>query len=267
MPSPTYDIRETPVASEVALAVFVEKSVMAENPSILPDEGALYGTIDAKLMPADLSSEWNNYRYLGNETGNATNLVLIFGKVRTQEERDTPYRTLTSFGDHRWPPILEALAFFKDAAFGRSTYGSKGGKSAIITGPSYFVRQVYQCEVNEGSRFISEEFFSDVPFDIPTYPVPIPRAVYYDVPGAHGGFQECIGPEIRIPNFQTANAAFVVGNQSAASGSVRGQYYPATDMEEWTSYILTDQQDFTSGYRRRRIRVIPPLVDDDDIVR
>jgi len=257
---------------------------------MIPAEGALYKDFIAKAFPKSFLKQCSDYRYVNGENGlqpHATPPARVMGMAQplvtsdgeatvgllflpnmSQEEMDTPFRTTTSFGNHRWPPILQALAFFKDHNLPRSSFGTRYGQGAYISGPTYYVREIYQCEVNEGSRFIMEEFFSNAPFSIPLYPVPIPRAVYFDIPGVRGGFPECIGPEIRIPRTQSASSAsYITGNAAIANGAVNGQYYPATDMEEWEPYILTDQQDFQEGYVRKRIRVLPPYVDDDLIVK
>lgn len=258
MPSPTYRTIKTPVASERSLLVIVEDSVIGENPDILPPEGTLYGQIDPRIMPADLSSTWNNYRYVDQDDLGDGKLGLLFVKVQTQQEQQTPYRTTTSFGDHRWPPILHALVFIQDNNFPRSTNGSRGGQAAIISGPSYYVREVYTPEIYEGTTFVQEEYFSDVPFNIPFHPVPVPTAVSYDLPGVRGSFQECLHPDIIIPNAQTASSYSVAGQAFNANGALQGQKFPRTNFTTWAPYVLSDKQWFENGYRRTLIRVYPP---------
>jgi len=284
----THTLHGTPNPSLVALRVQIRQDALVSDPTLLPAEGELYKDFPGRILTKDWMARFSEYVYVNCDDGKppgpnpdgrppgvqgaegidgSATLSLLFLPNLTQEQKDTAFRTTTSFGNHRWPPILQALAFFKDHTLPRASFGTRYGQGAYISGPTYYVREIYQCEVNEGSRFILEEFFSDTPFDIPLYPVPVPRAVYFDIPGVRGSFPECIGPEIKIPRTQTASSAsYITGNAALASGAISGQRYPATDMEEWEPYVLTDQQDFQNGYIRKRIRVIPPIGNDELIV-
>lgn len=266
--APTYKTLKTPVAGLRSLGVIVDDSVIGENPDILPAEGTLYGQLDPRIMPQDLSKLWDNYRYVEQEDLGDGKFMLIFVKVLTNNQRMTPYRTITSFGgEFVWDAILKALVFIPDRNFGRSTNGIRNGRGAVISGPQYYVRQVYQPAVRRGTRFVTQYFFSDKPYNIGSQLVPIPRSVFYDVPGAQGYFPDCLGPEVRIPDTQTANAAFVAGAQAYASGALQGQYFPATNFEEWSPYFSKIDQDFQNGYLMTRTMAIPPLVDDDPNIR
>lgn len=264
--APTYRTLKTPVAGLRSLGVIVDDSVVAENPDILPDEGTLYAGMDQKLMPQELGSLWNNYRYVEQQDLGNGKFMLIFVKVRTNNQRNTPYRTLTGFGNHRWCPILKALVFIKEPGFPRSTNGVKAGQGAVIAGPSYYKREVFQGEVNEGSRFIETHYFSDIPFIVPSYPVPVPRSIAYDVPGIHGSFPECIGPEIRIPKTRTASIAYIAGSSIAASGVLNGQFFAETDFDEWSPYFVSAQQTFNNGYDLTKLMVLPPIEVPEDSI-
>lgn len=279
----THRLVATPNPQVIALRVDVRQDALVSDPTILPAEGALYRDFPGKILSKDWLAKFGDYKYVncdngkpsspnpdgrppgvertGGIDGNAT-LSLLFLPTLSQEQRDTAYRTTSSFGNHRWAPILERLDFFADTNFPRATNRMIGGRGAVVTGPSYYVRENYRPECNEGSRFTIEEFFSDVPYAVPPYLVPVPRSVSYDVPGARGSFPECLGPDIDIPPFQTANLAFFTGNANAvnANGSIGGQFFPKTNFQRWSPYVVSDQTHFDNGYVRTRIKVWPPLV-------
>ncbi len=278
---PTHRLFPTPNPSFWSLRVEIEQSVLVADPEIIPAEGALYKDFKRKIFSKDWLKKYGEYRYVSSDSGSAAQPVnavypsnsmaqhkgemedatvsLLFLPTLTDEQRNTPYRSTWSFGDHYWHPILESLIFYEDKNFPRTTNGGRGGQTAIITGPTYYVREVYRPSVTEGSRFFTEEFFSDVPYDIPYYPVPIPTAVSYDLPGVRGSFPECLHPKIIVPATQTADASFVLGLQGGASGVLQGQLFPATNFTEWEPYVVAHQQNFQNGYLAKRVTVYPPL--------
>lgn len=247
-----------------SLRVIVGEDSYASNGGIIPPEGTLYKDPAFKgFFGRDYLKEFEDFRYVTQDSG--TDGALIFVRSMTQQVRDTAFRSTWSFGDHYWHPVLESLNFFEDFNFPRSTNGGRGGKSAIVTGPTYYVRQVYRPSVNEGSRFFTEEFFSDVPYNIPQYPTPVPTAVSYDLPGVNGSIPECLHPRILVPTTRPASASFVLGNQTSTGGALPGQLFPATNFEDWEPYVVSHKQDFQNGYHAIRITVYPPLGSDDII--
>lgn len=265
--SATHKTIPTPNPAFRSLRVVVGEDSYASNGGLIPKEGTLYKDPAFKgLFAQDYRKEFEDFRYVTQDQGNDG--ALLFVRSMTNNQRLTPYRTITSFGgEFVWDAILKALVFIPDRNFGRSTNGIRNGRGAVISGPQYYVRQVYQPAVRRGTRFITQYFFSDKPYNIGSQLVPIPRSVFYDVPGAQGYFPDCLGPEVRIPDTQTANAAFVAGAQAYASGALQGQYFPATNFEEWSPYFSKIDQDFQNGYLMTRTMAIPPLVDDDPNIR
>lgn len=256
--SASHQTVKTPNPKFRSLIVAVSEDTYASNGGIIPPEGTLYkDPLFKGFFGRDYLKEFSDFRYVCQS--DEVKGGLLFVRSMTQAQRDTPYRQETGFGNHRWCPILKALIFIKDRNFPRATNGVKFGKGAVISGPSYYGRSAMQPEVNEGSRFIEQYFFSDKPYNIGSYPVPIPRSVSYSVPGDRGSFPEVLGPTIKIPGTQTANAAFVTGSIAAASGALRGQNFPGSDMEEWSPYFVSDNQTFQNGYARTRLMVLPPI--------
>lgn len=276
-----------PIAAEVLNELSLEANVDSTKFITEPWEDKLIvSNIDAQgnlitgvryqdLMPLVTQSaaqKFGTYRLTNVINRYAGYITLSFAKhkddtvidpVTGLTEKMTPYRETPTFGNHYWHPILQSLVFIEDHNFPRSTYGGRGGQSAIVTGPTYYARQIYQPSVSEGTRFLKKEYFADTPFLIPSFLVPIPTSVAYDLPGLRGSFPECLHPKILIPATQTATASFVAGNQGGASSALRGQRFPETNFTEWRPYIVSAEQgQKNGGWYMATILVIPPLQPD-----
>lgn len=263
---------QTPNPSEFAFAVFVPQETIAKNPTFAPfpgdlfkdlgvENGKSYGWIpDAALAQDDRFGLYVYVQMFVLKDG--AEVMFVYGKPKTEEEKNTAFRvTNRRFGNHRWPPILKALGFITDYNFPRSANSirNNGAASGIVVAPNYYVREAYIPEVNEGTRFREEEFFSPTPFNIPRYPVPQATSVSYDINGVRGRFPECLHPEIVVPPTATASAQMVGGFFFPMSGNLEGQRFPRTNFRTWTSYVLMHtQEQMEGGWYGRRVRVFPP---------
>lgn len=246
----------TPNPTERALLVGVEESAFANNPDILPAIGTAYKDCAKALISKDYEKKWGEYIY----TEQRGDYGLLFAKNKTVAEANTPFRTTTWFGNHRWPPILQAILIIEDFGAPRSFTRISGTELVPAIGPSYYDRVVYIPDVSEGTRFVKDEFCGPTQFIIPQTPVPVPTAVDYLLPGGVGrSFPECLHPKILIPPTSTATAELVAGAAVGIGTSLEGQLFPATNFEEWSPYVLSDTQEITNGvWYRTRIRVFPP---------
>lgn len=271
MPSPPpVQLYPAEVLNQLVLEVNVDSSKFADQPwasklivsNIGPSGAIITGSIYESLMPLVPQSYAKLYgSYVLTEIVRryAGFITLTFIQHQTAAQASTPWRITSSFGNHRWPPILLALAFIQDNTFQRSTNGAKAQKAAIVLGPSYYVREAFIPETNEGARFIEEEFYSDTPFIIPQYETPVATSISYDIPGARGTFPESLHPKIVIPATRSSSTVVIQGSASDIAGSIGGQVFPATNMEEWQPYVLSDQQKQENGaWRRTRVTVYPP---------
>lgn len=256
----THQPIRTPNPSVWNLEVTVKASILASNPDITPVEGTPYDQFPKWFKDSAYIKQYGGYTYIDNKDGpQRGDVTLIFCKNFTAEQATQAYRTYYRFGNHRWPPQLLALAFIKDNAFPRAINGVVKGKGAVIVGPTYYVRRVMIPEINEGSRFKIEEFFSNIPLPISQYLVPVPTEVMWDIPGARGSIPECLHPKIVVPHTQSASAGIVQGDASAASGIIAGQTFPETDMVELEPYVVSQSNDFEQGgYHSIRVTVEPP---------
>jgi len=251
----------TPNPAERSLKVLVSESSFATAGGVIPPEGTLYGDAAFKsFFGADYRKEFANFRYVTQSEDTKDGGTLIFVMNRTQRERDTPFRTTSKFGGHYWHPILKALIFLEDPLNPRSFTGTFGNRSATYSGPTYRVKEAYIPASTNGSRFVIEEFFADVVYVISQYPAPQPSSVSYQVPGAQGGFPECLHGGIVIPQTRTTTSVSVQGSATGIIGSLSGQSFPRTNFKRWAPYVLSDTQSFDNGYYRVRITVFPPPV-------
>lgn len=212
-------------------------------------------------LPERVKQGWGNYVYVRKRPLGDGVIRFFWAKNKTEEEKNTPYRETPSFGNHYWPPMLLLLRFIPDRNFPITTQGANG---QMIVGYRHYVREVFIPGANEGSLFITREFFAAEKFDIGQHPVPEPTAVSYDYLGARGSFPECLHDRIRIPAMRTAFASYTTGGGSAgASGVLAGQIFPATNFTEWAPYIVSDKQVETEeGWKREQVEVFPPPIPD-----
>lgn len=260
MPKPKNDFFEsvpTPNPSEMAFRVREDAAFVF--PSQFPQRGDKFKdckilSVKSRVAQQDLASY--EYTYFSKE---GETLWFYFVKPKTEEEKNTPFRITRSFGNHSWPPILKALVLIADSSFPRSTnVGGANGQQGIVTGPSYYVREIYIPEANEGSLFQLEEFFAPTPFKIPQHEVPQPSSVSYDVPGRSGTFPRCLHKKLIVPNARTGTEKVIGDTTGDAAGIVSGQVFPATNFTEWDAYVISDKETFDVGYYRQKITVYPP---------
>lgn len=255
--SDTHTTCPTPNPAERSLIVQVPENKFADAAGVIPPQGTLYGASAFKtLLSTDYRKNFANFVY----TGQVGDFGLQFAMNKTTEEANTPFRTTTWFGNHRWPPILLAVAVIEDYGAPRSFTRFSGTALVPAIGPTYYDRVVYIPDVSEGTRFVKDEFVGPTQFVIPQTPVPVATSVDYLLPGGVGrSFPECLHPKIEIPPTSTANAQLIAGVATGIGTSLEGQLFPATNFEEWAPYVLSDTQEMQGGvWYRVRIRVFPP---------
>jgi hypothetical protein len=262
---------QTPNPSEFAFAVNVPQDTVGKNPTFAPQPGDLFknlGVVNGKSYgwipdPALAQDDrFGLYEYVQMAAFKAgDDAMFIYGKPKTAAQKDTPFREIPEFGNHYWPPMLLLLKFIPDRNFPITTQGAGG---QMIVGYRHYVREVFIPGANEGSMFITREYFAPTQFEIGQAAVPEPTAVSYDYLGARGSFPECLHERIRIPAMRTAFASYTTGGGSAgASGVLAGQIFPATNFTEWAPYILSDKQTLTEGgWHRIQVEVYPPPIPD-----
>jgi hypothetical protein len=260
--SPTHQLLRAPVPNEWALEVFIDQGMVINSPDIIPAAGTAYKSFPRGVLPLDLMPKFQDYILVTSGDGPPGKLSLIFGKNKTPQQAQTPFRSQPKFGNHYWPPVLKALEIIPDPGTPRSYRSADSLESKIFSGPSFYVRVDFIPEVNEGTLFLVEEFFGPTPFQVGQHPTPQPGSVSWDLPGVSGGFPSCLHRGITIEDHLTATSVQtqgVEGGSSASIGSgIRGQFFPATNFTDWSPYILSEEQSFQNGYHLVRTTVFPP---------
>jgi hypothetical protein len=256
--APVFDITQTPDPSEIGLSVWEHSLYL--NPSQIPTIGQTFKTTSFALKGRVTQNGFGDYLYSGNAKMDGR-MVFYFNKPKSDAEKQTPFRSTKTLGQHSWPPILKFLAFQQDSSFPRTTNTVIKNQTAIVIAPRYYVKEGYIPGARDGTTFIKDEFFAPTPFVIPRYPAPMPTRVSYDILGIKGSFPECLHDEIKIPATKTGTYVIYGDTVNASAGTVGGQIFPATNFTTWRRYVLDDQQSFQEnggGWYRVRITVIPP---------
>lgn len=257
--SNTHRTINTPDPRYRSLVVTVTENSFASNGGVIPVQGTKYKDFPRSIISSDYLKEFADFTYVQQLEDSKDGGRLVFARSFTDQERKTPFRTTTTFGNHRWPPILKSLKFELARDFPLNTQKSEGSNHQLVTANRYLVREVYIPEINEGTRFIQDEFISDIPFVIPSYPVPTPTSVTYHYLNIRGGFPECLHKEINISKLISTVSTFNGTATTNSYNELKGQIFPETNFVEWTSYVISDTQELSGGvWYRKRIRVYPP---------
>lgn len=257
-------LSETPNPSEVTLVTFVERSNV--YPRDIPTVGSQFKDWTRASGFTELVPAHGTWVFTQMKTQDAPGAVNAFywAKTRTDAARNTPFRVTSKYGNHRWPPILKSLRFilardFPIAAKKTKRGGSPSDPTETVFANRYLTREVYIPAVDEGSRFVIEEFVSETPFTIPQYPVPTTTSISYHYLNLKGGFPECLHKTIRLSNLVTTTSVNNGTLTSSNYNQLEGQVFPATNFTEWAPYVVSDDQDQVNGiWYRKRVRVYPP---------
>lgn len=268
----------TPDPSALTFAVLIPQDIVSQYPTCVPQTGALFKTLGIAGNPSGKSVGWipdaalaqdsrfGLYVYTGMSRENL-DMVFFYGRPKTPEEANKPFREYTEFKNHHWPKILQGFAILQDYTFPNVTNVISGNDSGIVTAPQNYAKWALVDSTDEGTRFVTEEFWSPTKFDIPGYPTPATTSIHVEVLGRDYDFPDCLHPKIVVPNTVTGSAQLVNGVGSAGGGALNGQVIPATNFETWAPYVLTDQQEYRDGgWYRIRVRVFPPPLPETAVI-
>ena len=257
--SATHRTISTPDPRYRSLVVTVGESSFASNGGVIPIQGTSYSSdLFRGLLESDYHKEFENFVYVQQLPDVKEGGQLVFARGFTTEERNTPFRVTSKFGNHRWPPILKFLKFELARDFPLVSQNKAGNNTYANR---YLVREGYIPEINEGTRFVTEEFISDVPYVIPQYSVPTPTSISYHYLNIKGGFPECLHKKIDIKALISTVAVFDGTATVSNYNELSGQVFPATNFTEWAPYVLSDEQELVNGvWYRKRVRVYPPPI-------
>jgi hypothetical protein len=266
MPQPTQPASSRPVATpkdtELAVVMSVPSHLIHEGtvPELETPYNKMPGWADQTLN----GMGYGDYILTMVKNGSEEMINFFFGKDKTKEEAAKPFHKYwKKHGNHRWPPILKSIEILADYSFPRSTNTIVDGVVGVAVGPTYFDRYVFIPDVNEGTRFLFEEFTSPRPFKIGVYRTPVPTGIQYSIPGLSGSFGECLHDDVLFPDLRTVTQVIATGGTASLSnGNLAGQFFPKTNFKTWLPYVVycEQEQDKGSGvWYMQRIRVFPPF--------
>lgn len=261
-----WNLLPTPNPSLFGLSVIVPQKVIIKNPTQWPAEGSLFNEFYwAPDQSMKQNSQFGLYPYVQNRRTRDTEgnqaIEFLFGPYQTEEQKQEPFREVTSKRNHPWPPMLLALVLVPDYTFLRQGKGYNPTTEEIsdVVAPTYYVREVYVPGINEGTKMVKREYFAATKYEIPHTPVPVPTSVAYDINGVRGTFPECLHDTIVVPSTRSGIAQVVSGVVSSVGGALEGQIFPATNFKEWAPYIASDSQEqVEAGWHRIQWIAIPP---------
>jgi hypothetical protein len=255
---PKFDLLPTADPNEDAVAVTceVDNLRLAQMPVEESTTYAQFGAGDRSR-----ADEFGSYIFTVKSKPGAGLLTFHFAKPKTEEEKRTPFKSaIERMGNHRWPDILLALGVTVDYSFPRSATIISGDTQGIVTAPRYRIAEALIPEMNEGTRFLVQQFQAPTMFTIPRYRTPSATAIRLVLPdGASYSHNECLHEEIELDPLPTAQTTLLSESGAPAGGIMGGQRFPASNFTRWRPYWFSDEQVLRDGvWYRRRVRVIPP---------
>lgn len=249
----------TPNPKYRALFVDVSDDSFASNGGVIPVQGTQYKNFPASLVSKDYIKRFGDFVYVQQGEQTKDGGSLIFAPNLTPDEANTPFRTKSWFGNHRWPPVLKALKLITARDFPLVTQSTANNATVNNYATRYLVRQSYIPEATEGTRFVQEEFISPTKFDIPQYQVPTTSSITFHYLNFNIGFPECLHKKFELSDLISTTAIYSGGITTENYNQIKGQVFYATNFTQWAPYVLSDDQDIVGGvWYRKRVRVYPP---------
>lgn len=251
-------VETTPNPAEVSFKVKVDGNQL--NPDSMPTIGLPYNKINSSITnPRVNECGFGDYVYI-NATQEGGDIWLHFGKNKTTDEKNTPFRTSYSTRYYPWPPVLETLKLVSTTKFPQTVNTGSG----TVTAPRFFPRYKFRPTPSVNSVIKIEQFLAPTPFDGQAliHPQPIPTEISGHYLGMSISFPRCLHPLVVLDEY--VPGANVVEGQGTinvpTTGSTSRQVFPATNFLDWSPFILEDQCQPVGGlYLRERITIYPPF--------
>lgn len=210
-------------------------------------------------LPERVTAGYGNYLYVRKVGLGGGEVRFYWSANKTQEQKDTPFRETTTFGNHYWPPILLGVDIQKS----RMPRAVNGG-NVIYRGAKYEGTPIWIPNADTGTKFVLKDYFAADKFDIPKYPTPITAPVSFPLPGSDPfNFPESLHGDITIPALQDELSTYNLGTSQVLNvvGSTSGWFIPHTNFETWKPYVLYDRQsEVEVGWHRQQMWVFPPAL-------
>lgn len=260
MPEATSSI-PTVSPRERSLIVQVEESAFAENPNLIPEEGTLYRDFPEAAIAKDYPiDQWGGYKYVEQRGPYG----LLFVKVKTEAERNTPFKITKTNQKVPWDAVLEWIQFAIASGFPLSQNTINGqGRPALVTADRWLTPRGYKPAQTLITTVIIRHFLSDVEW--PDWAMdcdePQPTEVSWDLIGSHGSMGRCLHPTVEVPQ-QGANGYRVVTTagalQSASSTGSQKWLFPKTNHKNRRDYTVNMVEYVDGQYYRQEMTFLVP---------
>jgi len=249
-----------PTPNPREMAFIVKETAATFNPEQVPEVGTAYkDSAFLKVRPRIQLQGFEDYQLL-NVGRDGDYLWFKYGKNKVQSDQGTKFRTYFTNRRFTWPAVLEDLYVVQTSQFVQAVFDG----STTQTEPSYFPRYTFRPAASVSSVVMIEQFLSPVEWskaDV-THRQPIPTSVHASWVGLEFDFQECLHPDIVIPE-KVPGAKVVPGVGVLASPTARNlqrKFIPQTNFTDWAPFIYDDAVEPTDGFwLRERVTYFPPI--------
>lgn len=181
----------------------------------------------------------------------------IFGRTRTDSERNTPFQVSWVKRMQFWPTVLLKLWFEQ---------GNLPLSSTPADGKVLHMRSKSRDGAMYPTWFKTSRFLSERPWprNMHRSPTPITDTIRWSFDGNQGDFPECLHPGCRFPRFQSSGKVlFDAGTPDIEiGGDLMAQVYPPTPMTDWEVYPVEDTAQNIGGFWFRELVEAYPPIDD-----
>lgn len=261
----------TPNPSEMSFAVIIPQDTIAQYPSLIPAIGDKFktlgqqdGSIVAGWIPdAALAADSRFGLYVfATSFKEGTDVVLVYAKNKTPEERNTPFDSYQETQRIQWPAVLEWIQFGQETGFPLSQNFIGANDSGMVTAPRWLVRRGYRPSLNLETQVLIQKYLSEVPW--PDWAMvsnePQPTEVSWDLVGNHGNMGRCLHPDVEVPsNSNGYRVISTAGDISSGTPTYNTrQFFPRTNMIRWQPYSVVDVKKVDGQYLRIVATYTPP---------
>lgn len=256
-PSPTergFMIEAGEQAQDCAIPDFMNSTVLFSD---CPD----WITREAQVIPA-----LQGYRLIHAEKAGVLRRRFYFGRVRTEDERDTPFRQRWIKRMWSWPTVLLKLWAEKGSIpiTALDAAGNLRSTDSLLERVRYRKGDTYPT-LFRISEYLAEAGFGDMGA---RQIVPVTDSIHWSFDGFSGSFPECLHPGVTVPNnLTTGQVLFGFGTPLKGIGSdIVRQDYPPTNMQDWETYPIEDDRKVVLGLMEHRVLVeaLPPIDDREN---
>lgn len=232
------------------------------NQTVLFSDCPSWITHNAQVRPA-----LAGYRLIFAEKSGVLRRRFYFGKSRTEEERNTAFKTRWIKRMWHWDTVLLKL-WFEEGNLPLTAVDADGD---IQTAKRVHERSRYRQGKMYPTWFRIRHFLSEQPFSKKRQITPITDSIHWSFDGHRGGFPECLHPGAKFTSYQTSgNVLFGMGTPGVEVGSdIVAQEFPPTAMQDWEKYpIEDDRREVVAGgimEHRTLVEAIPPIDDRENL--